>query len=80
MIRLAESALMNYPKEERDISTLTIGVSGGEILKIKEIVRRARQEILAVAGNSKGREFVYQLNVQLFPMSVNLAKGGNDAG
>jgi uncharacterized protein (TIGR02147 family) len=79
MIRLAESALMNYPKEERDISTLTVGVSGDDILKIKEILRRARQEILAVAENARRREYVYQLNVQFFPMSVKLAEGEKNA-
>jgi uncharacterized protein (TIGR02147 family) len=80
MIRLAESALMNYAKEERDISTVTIGASADEILKIKEILRRARQEILAVAENSSRREYVYQLNFQLFPMSARLAQGENNAG
>jgi uncharacterized protein (TIGR02147 family) len=80
MIRLAENALMNYPREERDISTLTIGINAEEILKIKEILRRARQEILAVAENSNRREYVYQLNFQLFPMSVKLAEGEDNAG
>jgi uncharacterized protein (TIGR02147 family) len=79
MIRLAEGALMNYPKEERDISTLTLGVSEDDILKIKEILRRARQEILAIAENANRREYVYQLNLQLFPLSVNLTEGEKDA-
>jgi uncharacterized protein (TIGR02147 family) len=78
MIKLADRALMNYPKDERDISTLTIGISSEEIIQVKEIIKRARQEILAVAESSKKREYVYQLNVQLFPMSVNLAKGEKD--
>ncbi len=80
MIKLADNALMNYPKDERDVSTLTIGTSAEELLKIKEIIRRARQEILAVAENSKKREYVYQLNVQLFPMSVNLSEGESNGG
>ena len=79
MIKLADSALMKYPKDERDISTLTIGISSEEMVRIKEIIRRARQEILAIAENSQRREYVYQLNVQLFPMSVNLTEGEKDA-
>jgi uncharacterized protein (TIGR02147 family) len=79
MIKLADSALMKYSKDERDISTLTIGISSEEMIRIKEIIRTARQEILAVAQNSKRREYVYQLNVQLFPMSVNLMEGEKDA-
>ena len=80
MIRLAGDALMKMPKEERDISTLTVGVSSDEILQIKEILRRTRQEILSIAERSKKREYAYQLNFQLFPMSVNLTEGGNDVG
>jgi uncharacterized protein (TIGR02147 family) len=78
MLRLAEGALMHMPKDERDISTLTIGLSSAEFFKVKEIVRRARQEILAVAEDSIGRECVYQLNVQLFPISTSLKEGTTD--
>ncbi len=75
MLRLAEDALIHMPKDERDISTLTIGLSSAEFFKVKEIVRRARQEILAVAEDSTGRECVYQLNMQLFPISTILKEG-----
>lgn len=69
MIDLASNALMNYPKDERDVSTLTIGLSGKDLLRVKEILRRTRQEILALAEDSRRREHVYQLNMQLFPVS-----------
>ena len=74
MIRLAGDALLNIPKEERDIATLTIGVSADDIIRIKEILRRTRQEILSLIEESPDREYVYQLNTQLFPLSSNLAE------
>ena len=72
MARLAERALMHVDKNERDISTLTVGLSSSEFYRVKEIIRRARQEILAVAEDSTDRECVYQINMQLFPISTKL--------
>ncbi len=69
MIRLAHHALMRYPKNERDISTVTVGLSAEDLKKVKEILKRTRQEILTIAEDSKKREYVYQLNMQLFPVS-----------
>lgn len=69
MMHLANNALMKFSKDERDISTLTIGISSEDILRVKEILRRTRQEILALAEDSKKRDFVYQLNFQFFPVS-----------
>jgi uncharacterized protein (TIGR02147 family) len=73
MIRLSENALMNFSKDERDISTLTIGLSEDGIYRAKEIIRRARQEILAIAEETK-RQYVYQLNFQFFPLTKCIKK------
>ena len=78
MIKLANHALMSYPKHERDISTVTVGLSADDLIKVKEILRRTRQEILAIAEDSKRREYVYQLNMQLFPVSTCLRGAGNN--
>lgn len=77
MIRMADSALMNYPKSERDISTMTVGLSSDDVIKAREILKRARQEIMALAEEAKDREYVYQINFQLFPLSNSLLKGQN---
>jgi uncharacterized protein (TIGR02147 family) len=74
MIRLAGEALLTIPKKERDVSTLTVGVSGDDIIRIKEILRRTRQEILSLIEGSSDREYVYQLNTQFFPLSTNLTE------
>ena len=79
MIRLAGEALVTVPKAERDISTLTIGVSADSIIRIKEILRRTRQEILSLIEECPQREYVYQLNMQLFPVSMNLKESAHHA-
>ena len=78
MIRLSGEALLNIPKDERDISTLTVGVSSDDIIRIKEILRRTRQEILSLIEESLGRDCVYQLNMQFFPLSANLREHCSD--
>lgn len=77
MIRLAGNALLSYPKGERDISTMTVGFCPDDIIKVKEILKRTRQEIMALAEDAKNREFVYQINMQVFPLSNSLLKGNN---
>ncbi len=78
--RLGERALLHIPKEERDISTLTVGLSSEDFYKVKEIIRRARQEILALAEDSVKRERVYQVNFQFFPLSTNLKGNTKNVG
>jgi uncharacterized protein (TIGR02147 family) len=75
MIRLADGALLNYPKSERDISTMTVGLCPDDIIKVKEIMKRTRQEIMTLAEDAKNREYVYQINIQVFPLSNSLLKG-----
>ena len=74
MARLAEEALLHVPKDERDFSTLTLGLSEADFYQVKEILKKARQEILAVAEDSAKRERVYEINMQLFPISTKLSK------
>lgn len=77
MIKLANNALLSYPKGERDISTMTVGFCPDDIIKVKEILKRTRQEIMALAEDAKDREYVYQINMQVFPLSNSLLKGQN---
>lgn len=66
--RLAESAHDASPKEERDISALTLGVGEAEFRKIKARIQAFRKEIIDIALASDAPDRVYQLNFQLFPV------------
>lgn len=66
--RLAESAHDRSPREERDISALTLGISAEDFLSIKGRLQAFRKEIMEMALASKAADRVYQLNFQFFPV------------
>ena len=66
--RLAEAAHDRASREERDISSLTLGVSEEDFKVIKARIQAFRKEIMELALASKQADRVYQLNFQLFPV------------
>jgi uncharacterized protein (TIGR02147 family) len=72
---LAQEALDRFHKNERDISTLTIGIAHEDVEKVKAILAEARQKIVQLTVANKKSDSVYQVNMQLFPLSCI---GAND--
>ncbi|MDD5674302.1 MAG: TIGR02147 family protein [Chitinivibrionales bacterium] len=68
-IELAESALDRIPKEERDISTVTVSVSREGMAKLKEKLAKVRREILEIAHQEKAATRTYHVNLALFPIT-----------
>ena len=71
---LGARALDTIPKEERDISTLTMALSKEAFAKVRDVVKKARMEISAIECDCANPERVYQINFQCFPMSVGKGK------
>jgi uncharacterized protein (TIGR02147 family) len=69
MIDLAKRALDDLPREERDISCLTLCVSEATLPRLKQRIRDFRRELLQLAEVDAQAERVVQLNFQLFPLS-----------
>jgi uncharacterized protein (TIGR02147 family) len=69
MLQCASRALDEVPRDEREISTLTLCVSNDVMLKLKERIREFRRELLHAAEQEGQAERVVQINFQLFPMS-----------
>jgi uncharacterized protein (TIGR02147 family) len=69
MIDLAKRALDHLPREERDISSLTLCVAEACLPVLKERLRAFRGELLQLAELEPARERVVQLNFQMFPLS-----------
>jgi uncharacterized protein (TIGR02147 family) len=67
--RLAEGALDRSGKDERDISSLTMGISRTDFCRIKNRIQEFRKEIVDIVRNSSDDDRVYQLNFQFFPVS-----------
>jgi uncharacterized protein (TIGR02147 family) len=69
MFRLADDGIDRFPASERDMSSLTLGISLSTIPVIKERLQQLRNELLEVAEEDERVERVVQLNMQLFPLS-----------
>lgn len=73
---LAKKALERFPPAERDISTLTLSLSREGAARMKERLARFRSDMLEIARDDGKVDQVFQLNFQIFPVSV---RGGEAA-
>jgi uncharacterized protein (TIGR02147 family) len=69
-MELAQEALYSVPKTHRDISTLTLSISKQGLQRMKEKIKEFRRELLEIAKADEHADRVYQLNLQLFPLSA----------
>ena len=76
MPKLATPAL-DLPKEVRNFSGVTMGLSRESYRKIEGVLDECRRQIIDIAAEEKNIEQVYRLNLQLFPLTKNV-KEGND--
>lgn len=68
-LRLAGQALVDMPREERDISTLTFSIRRQDLQAAREVTREYRKAMMKLAESSGPAEQVFQLNIQFFPLS-----------
>ena len=73
-IDLARRALDYFSASDRDISGVTMSLSGPGLKRVKEEVQRFRKRIMEIATEDKGEEGAFQLNIQLFPLSKRRTK------
>ncbi len=66
--RLASEAFDNIPREQRDISSLTLGINEEDFERIRDRIIEFRRELIEIARSSEHPDRVYQLNFQLFPV------------
>jgi uncharacterized protein (TIGR02147 family) len=68
-MELAAKALRNLPRDKRNISGLTLGISKEAYDKTCAAILECQDKILAIAKEDENPESVYQLNFHLFPLS-----------
>ena len=78
MINLALAALSQERAGNRDISSVTIGVSLAAMEKIKELSAKFRQDLLQLADGMQDKEQILQVNVQIFPLTSEIKDKKND--
>jgi uncharacterized protein (TIGR02147 family) len=69
MAELGKQALDRFPKNERNISTFTLSLSPEGLRKAVGAIERAQQEIAEIAAADSTPDRLYELNLQLFPLS-----------
>jgi uncharacterized protein (TIGR02147 family) len=68
-IKLALESLDRHARPRRDISTVTVSIAEKDLPTLRERIAEFRNDILKMAEASAETDSVYQLNVQLFPLS-----------
>jgi uncharacterized protein (TIGR02147 family) len=74
-MRLAMEAMDRFAKPDREFSTMTIGIAPELLPMVKDILAEARRRIGELAEASESASRVYQVNMQLFPLSIAEAAG-----
>jgi uncharacterized protein (TIGR02147 family) len=79
MLDLAKRALDHLPREQRDISNVTLCVAESTLPLLKERIAELRRELLQLAELEPTPERVVQLNFQMFPLSRRRARASKTA-
>lgn len=69
MLHRAAESIQTVPSERRDISALTVCISSERVEEIKAEIHAFRERLLNLSDSDEAPEHVYQLNIQLFPMT-----------
>jgi uncharacterized protein (TIGR02147 family) len=74
VLKLASSAIDLVPRDDRDISTLTISTSRNCLEAIRERLSEVRREIMEIIRQDQNTEEVFQINIQIFPLTRNSSR------
>ena len=71
MIRIALQAALRFPKQQREISGVTLRISRKCFTEMKAKLRNFKKELLQMALADQVSDHIYQLNFQLFPLVID---------
>lgn len=69
MMQLGAEALDRFASGQREISSVTIGLSDANFLKVKQMIVDFRSQLMAISESDQNRDDIYQYNFQVFPLS-----------
>jgi uncharacterized protein (TIGR02147 family) len=69
MLNVSQEALRHFNSSERDFRCLTLALSEDEFKAMKQRFESFWRETLQLAQNGSGQNRVYQINMQLFPLT-----------
>lgn len=73
MARLGSEALERFAKDERDFSTLTLNVGLGALNELRLLTEDYRRSVARLSNQTEEIDRVYQLNIQLFPLTGSVS-------
>jgi len=68
-IGMAAESVARHKRELRDISTVTMNIGPADLQRIKELIQQFRNTVIQYVNDNASPENVYQLNVQLYPLT-----------
>ena len=74
MLRLAEESFDRFPKEQRNVSTLSVAIDDQAWREIKEMLRECRRQIQKRVEDANQPDRVMQIVMASFPLAPELAK------
>ena len=75
MMERAKQSLELHPKEKREISTSTFSISEMGLERIQTTLKSIQKKVMAIVQSDIKEDRVYQLNIQLFPLSEVKGEG-----
>jgi uncharacterized protein (TIGR02147 family) len=76
MAERAQKAIDEFPTTERDIQTLTVGISRDSYRLIKQEMQEFISRVVRIVDDDKNADQVYNVNIHLFPMSASIKNNG----
>ncbi|MBT4762719.1 MAG: TIGR02147 family protein [Bdellovibrionaceae bacterium] len=72
MIDLGKEALVKNTAEEREFNGATLSIKKKNLPQLKKMIRAFRKEINEITSSEESADMVYQLNIQLFPLTKEI--------
>ena len=69
ILSLASDSIERFPRDQRDVSTLTLAVDARAFAEIREIIRECRRQIQKRVEEAKAPDRVMQLAMAFFPLA-----------
>lgn len=74
----ARDAIEQFPPSERDMQSMTVGISREAYAQIKQEMQEFFARVARIVDDDKGSDRVYNMNVHLFPLSSPPAEADHE--
>ena len=69
ILGIAQDSLVTVPPEKREISSITMKISGAGFERVKRRIQDFKEELMQIIKEDENTDRVYQANFTLFPLS-----------